>query len=371
MTLISTLPAAYKGKSVLVTGHTGFKGSWLAIWLHELGARVTGYALDPPTQPSNFVVSGVERLLARHIVADIRDRRALGAAVEQADPEVIFHLAAQPLVRDSYQHPLDTFEINVTGTLNLLEAVRARRHPCVVIVVSSDKCYENTGQVWGYRECDPVGGHDPYSASKGAAEVMVASWRRSFFDPARLTEHGVKLATVRAGNVIGGGDWSKDRIIPDAVAALLAGRPIPVRNPRAVRPWQHVLEPLSGYLTLAARMLTSDDPTLCEAWNFGPLSSDELPVAALVEMFLKAWGEGCWENAAEATAPKEAAVLRLAIDKAVARLAWRPRWGVVEAVERTATWYQAHAKHGGNMAERCREEIRAYLGATSVHAPSF
>jgi CDP-glucose 4,6-dehydratase len=357
------LGAAYRGKRVFITGHTGFKGSWLAIWLHELGARVTGYALDPPTRPSNFVVSGVEGLLDRHVVADIRDRAALAAAVERSDPKVIFHLAAQPLVRDSYAAPLETFEINVTGTLALLEVVRARHRPCVVIVVTSDKCYENTGQVWGYRECDPLGGHDPYSASKGAAEVMVASWRRSFFDPARLGEHGVKLATVRAGNVIGGGDWSKDRIIPDAVSALLVGKPVPVRNPRAIRPWQHVLEPLGGYLTLAARMLASDDPTLCDAWNFGPVPGDEVPVADLVDIFVNVWGEGTWEHVAQASAPKEAAILRLAIDKAVARLGWRPRWRVVEAVERTATWYRQHAKQGGDMAEQCRADIRAYLGA--------
>ncbi len=309
------LAEAFAGRSVLVTGHTGFKGSWLALWLHRLGAKVTGYALPPPTEPSNFCASAVRDLLAKHYEAEIRDAAALHAAVAAAQPDVVFHLAAQSLVRESYQSPRATFEVNVIGTLGLLDAVRAAGKPCVVVSVASDKCYENREQVWGYREIDPLGGHDLYSASKGAAEIAVAAYRRSFFPPERLGRHGVKLATARAGNVIGGGDWAKDRILTDAVRHLESGRPVPVRNPDAVRPWQHVLEPLSGYLTLAARMLESDAPSWCDAWNFGPLPGEELPVRRLVELFLQYWGEGTWTDVSDPNQPHEAGVLRLNIDK--------------------------------------------------------
>ncbi len=233
--------------------------------------------------------------------------------------------------------------------------------PCVVVVVSSDKCYENREHVWGYREMDPVGGYDPYSASKGAAEIVAAAYRRSFFPPARLAEHGVKLATARAGNVIGGGDWAKDRIIPDVVRHLQAGEPVPVRNPAAVRPWQHVLEPLSGYLTLAARMLASDDPKWCEAWNFGPLPGDEIPVGRLVDSFIAAWGEGQWKDTSDANRPHEAQVLRLGIDKALRQLGWRPRWNVAEAVRRTAAWYRRfYRDRPSNMREACLADVAAY-----------
>ncbi|MGO9109572.1 MAG: CDP-glucose 4,6-dehydratase [Thermoguttaceae bacterium] len=355
------LGQALAGRSVFVTGHTGFKGSWLSIWLHALGARVAGYALDPPTSPSNFAASGVRELLAAHHVADLRDVASLHGALETAAPDVVFHLAAQPLVRQSYADPRETFEVNVMGTVNLLDAIRILGRPCVVLVTTSDKCYENREQTWGYRECDAMGGHDPYSASKGAAEIAVAAYRRSFFPPAQFQRHGVKLASVRAGNVIGGGDWAKDRIVTDVVRHLRAGQPVPIRSPRSIRPWQHVLEPLGGYLTLAAAMLQSDDPVLCEAWNFGPAPGEEIPVCQLVELFVQAWGNGAWQDVSDPHAPHEAGVLRLCIDKALHQLDWRPRWSVAEAVRRTAEWFRRfYASPSPDALAACREDIRSY-----------
>jgi CDP-glucose 4,6-dehydratase len=351
---------SFYGRSVLVTGHTGFKGSWLALWLHRLGARVHGYALPPSTWPSNFVASAIRELLHSHHEADIRETIRLQQALRQANPDVIFHLAAQPLVRESYVSPRETFEVNVIGVASLLDALRAFRQPCAVVVVTSDKCYENREQVWGYRESDPLGGHDPYSASKGAAEIVAAAYRRSFFPPHRLAEHGVQLATVRAGNVIGGGDWSKDRILTDVVRSLAAGAPVPVRSPRSVRPWQHVLEPLSGYLTLAARMLQTGEPRWCDSWNFGPLPGDEAPVSRLVEMFIAAWGKGSWQDVSDPDQAHEARILRLCIDRATAELGWRPRWQVEQAVQRTAAWFRKfHGRHQ-SMRSACLDDIEAY-----------
>lgn len=352
---------ALAGRSVLITGHTGFKGSWLAIWLHRLGAKVSGYALAPPTQPNNFTVSQVADLLEGHWEADIRDAQRLNRAVQEADPEVVFHLAAQPLVRAGYAMPRETFEVNVIGTAAVLDAVRARGKPCVMVAVTSDKCYANRNPAEGCREGDPLGGDDPYSASKGAAEILLAAYRRSFFPPHRLAEHGVKLAVARAGNVIGGGDWANDRILVDAVRSLAAGQPVPVRNPRAVRPWQHVLDSLSGYLTLAGAMLTCDDPRLCDAWNFGPMPGVDLPVCRLVELFLAAWGGGSWQDVGTPNQPPEAAVLRLNIEKSLCHLGWRPRWNTAEAVARAARWYRRYYAGGGpSMREACLEDIAAY-----------
>jgi CDP-glucose 4,6-dehydratase len=354
---------ALAGRPVLVTGHTGFKGSWLAVWLHRLGARVTGYALPPAAPHSHFAACGVRALLVGHHEGDVRDGPTLERVVREARPEVIFHLAAQALVRDSYRAPRETFEVNVIGVASLLEAVRAAGGPCVVVVVTSDKCYENTGQVWGYREGDALGGHDPYSASKGAAEIVAAAYRRSFFPPQDLARHGVGVATARAGNVIGGGDWSRDRIVSDVVRCLLAGEPVPVRSPRAVRPWQHVLEPLSGYLTLAARMLAEPSPAWCDGWNFGPHGADAVTVRELVEAFLAEWGGGTWQDVSDPQQPHEAHTLRLSIDKALAALGWRPRWGVAEAVRRTAAWYRLY--HRGSrldMLGTCHSDIEAYEG---------
>jgi CDP-glucose 4,6-dehydratase len=349
-----------RGRTVFLTGHTGFKGSWLAIWLRRLKARVVGYSLDPPTQPSNFIASAVRDTLAAHHHGDVRDTPRLSAVLKAAEADIVIHMAAQSLVRVGFASPLETFDVNVMGTASLLEAVRRAGRPMVVLVVTSDKCYENREQLWGYREMDPMGGNDPYSASKGAAELIVAAYRRSFFDPRRLGGHGVKLASVRAGNVIGGGDWAKDRIVPDIVRAFTANVALGVRNPQAVRPWQHVLEPLCGYLTLAARMLQSDDPCWCGAWNFGPARDECVPVRRLVEEFCKAWGGGQWKDQSDPQAAPEATVLRLNTEKAFWELGWRPRWTLAEAVRRTAAWHRRFAAGGPPMLQSCLDDIAAY-----------
>ena len=352
---------SFSGRRTFVTGHTGFKGSWLALWLHELGARVAGFGLRAPTSPSNYEASCVRDALEAEFEGDIRNEAALSAALKKSEPEIIFHLAAQPLVRRSYAAPHETFEVNVGGTSLLLNTVRALKLRCAIVVVTTDKCYENREQVWGYRENDPMGGFDPYSASKGAAELVVAAYRNSFFNPRTVQQHGVKLASARAGNVIGGGDWAADRIVTDMVSALAAGKPVPVRNPRAVRPWQHVLEPLSGYLSLAARMLESDDPRWCGAWNFGPAAGDEAPVGELAGEFCRAWGKGTWNDCSDPAAPHEAHTLRLSIDKALWELGWRPRWNRTEAIARTAGWYRRfHADPGQSMHGACLEHIEQY-----------
>jgi len=338
---------AYAGRRVLVTGHTGFKGGWLTLWLHALGANVTGYSLAPDTEPALCEDLSLERL-CQNLVADVRDRARIEASLNEIRPDVVFHLAAQSLVRRSYDRPLETIETNFLGTANLLEAIRVLGRPCAVVVVTSDKCYENREWVYGYREDDPLGGHDVYSMSKGAAELLVSSYRRSFFPPARLASHKVAVATARAGNVIGGGDWARDRLVPDVVRALAAGQRALVRNPQAVRPWQHVLEPLGGYLLLGARLMrfgTRDPARFCAAWNFGPYSENSRSVAALATAVVDAWEGGSWEAGSEPGAPHEASLLRLAIDKAQAELGWAPRWGFHQSCARTVEWYRAH--HAG------------------------
>jgi CDP-glucose 4,6-dehydratase len=356
---------SYKGKKVLITGHTGFKGSWLSLWLWKLGSEVYGYSLPPNTTPNNYAVSSVRKIISGETIGNISDNRLIYEVIKESEPDVIFHLAAQPLVRVSYDHPVQTFQTNVMGTLNLLDALRDYERPCSVIMVTSDKCYENSGQVFGYRECDPLGGHDPYSASKAAAEIAVASYRRSFFPVDCIDEHGVQIATVRAGNVIGGGDWGTDRIIPDAVRALSIQKVVEVRNPHAIRPWQHVLEPLSGYLTLGARMYETRDPSLSSAWNFGPVSHDECPVSELMDLFCTEWGgNSAWEHVIPQNAPFESSVLRLSIDKAIHQLQWRPRWSLLDAVRRTVGWYQDYyLREAESMQEYCLQEIEAYIGA--------
>jgi len=363
--------AAFSGKSVLVTGHTGFKGSWLALWLHRLGASVTGYALDPPGKPNHFEAAGVAGLLADDVRGDIRDAEMMADVVRRSEPDVIFHLAAQPIVRASLVEPRYTFDVNVVGTASVLDGVRSAGQPCTVVVISSDKCYRNDGQVWGFRESDPLGGHDPYSASKAGTELVVDSYRSSFFPIDRLADHGVRLASARAGNVIGGGDWADDRIVPDAMRALAAGADLIVRKPGSTRPWQHVLEPLSGYLALAERLLSNDTPARwADAWNFGPQPVDEATVADLATAIVTAWGSGRWTSLAGSSSEIEATTLRIAIDKAISLLDWKPRWHLSETVERTVHWYREYYRHpDGSMQEHSVADIEAYCApAPSTHA---
>lgn len=364
------LARALRGRRVLVTGHTGFKGAWLTRWLLDLGAEVTGYALAPDTSPSLFELLSLDRHV-RHHVGDIRDLDRLRAVVAECAPDVVFHLAAQPLVRRSYAEPLLTLDTNVMGTAHVLEALRLGGRPCAAVMVTSDKCYENREQLYGYREDEAMGGHDVYSMSKGAAELVIASWRRSFFPPSQLAAHGVAVASARAGNVIGGGDWAADRIVPDCVRALRRGEPIAVRNPAAVRPWQHVLEPLGGYLLLAARMLTAADDAararLCEGWNFGPQTEATRPVRDLVGALIATWGSGTWDDRSDGAAPHEAKLLRLSIEKAWAHLGWSPRWAFERTIAETARWYRAWSDgaDGAALDALCAEQIHRYSDPAS------
>lgn len=361
---------AFRGRSVLVTGHTGFKGSWLTLWLALVDASVTGYALAPPTTPSLFEAAGVASR-CRSLSGDIRDLPRLRDVLRDARPSVVFHLAAQALVRRAYAEPLETIDTNVTGTTCLLEAVRLEGRPCAVVIVTSDKCYTERESGEGYREDDPLGGRDPYSASKAAAEVVTAAYRSSFFPPERLHAHGVAVATVRAGNVIGGGDWASDRIVPDAIRALGAGLPIPVRNPRAIRPWQHVLEPLGGYLLLGARLLaegTNDPASFCGPWNFGPRPESAQPVFTVVDALIRAWGAGSWADRSDPASPPESARLLLSNEKSSALLGWRARWSLAEAIGATAEWYRAHLAGGAPVVlnDLCARQIGEYLGEASA-----
>jgi CDP-glucose 4,6-dehydratase len=349
-----SLRESYADRSVFVTGHTGFKGAWLAEWLGTLGAEVTGYALDPPTQPSLFDAIDLGARL-RHVVADVRDRGRLADEVRAARPSVIFHLAAQPLVRRAYAEPHETFETNVMGTVNVLEAARACDSVRAVVIVTSDKCYQNLEDGRAFRETDPMGGRDPYSASKGCAELVTAAYRESFF------ADGAAVATVRAGNVIGGGDWAADRIIPDCVRALSAGEEIVVRTPDAVRPWQHVLEPLAGYLWLAALMLR-DGRRHEGAWNFGPTDRDGArPVRWVVERFLEEWGSGTWTAPPGAgPQPHEAHHLSLDSARARAQLGWAPAWDAQTAVRQTASWYRDYYRAPAAARDLVDRQLRAY-----------
>ncbi|MFH2089063.1 MAG: CDP-glucose 4,6-dehydratase [Pseudomonadota bacterium] len=347
----------WRGKRVFLTGHTGFKGSWLSLWLQQLGADVTGYALNPPTNPSLFEVAKVGEGM-RSIIADIRDAEALAKAMREARPEIVIHMAAQPLVRYSYEAPVETYATNVMGTVHLLEAVRQADTVRAVVIVTSDKCYENKEWPWGYRENEPMGGYDPYSNSKGCAELVTAAYRNSYFNPAKHSEHGVAIGSGRAGNVIGGGDWAADRLIPDILRAIEAGRPVHIRSPHAIRPWQHVLEPLSGYLKLAEKLFT-DGPAYAEGWNFGPADEDAKPVQWIVEQLTQLWGEGASWEVDTNPQPHEAHYLKLDCSKARAKLGWHPRWNLQTTLQSIIHWHK-QALSGDNMQMVSLRQIAEY-----------
>ncbi|HPU52486.1 MAG TPA: CDP-glucose 4,6-dehydratase [Burkholderiaceae bacterium] len=336
MDLSDAFSRCYAGRRVLVTGHTGFKGSWLAMWLECLGAQVIGLALPADSEPSHHAILG---LAQEEYLVDLRDARAVRQAVTGSAPEVVFHLAAQPLVRRGYREPALTFETNVQGTVNLLEAVRSTRSVRAVVVVTTDKCYQPNEGPWGYRESDPLGGPDPYSASKACAELVTASYRASFMNADDGRGHRVLMASARAGNVIGGGDWAADRLVPDLVRAALSGVPVPIRYPHAVRPWQHVLEPLGGYLLLGQRLLEGA-ADCAQAWNFGPAMGDAWPVSRVVETFSREWPQAAARYQTDPSGPHEATALRLDCAKAELALDWQPVWRLDQALMRTARWYR-------------------------------
>ena len=350
---------AIADRSVLLTGHTGFKGGWLALWLSTLGARVHGYALDPPTEPNLFSVARVSSALASDTRGDLADLRSLTATLERARPEVVFHLAAQSLVREGLRDPLGTLATNVIGTANVLEAVRGVESVRAVIVVATDKVYENTETGRAFTERDPLAGHDPYSASKAAAELVVASYRSSFFGMGR---DRARLASVRAGNVIGGGDWAPDRLVPDCLRAFTAGEVVRLRRPDAVRPWQHVLEPLSGYLALASRLLGDSGDDFGSAWNFGPDAGDDATVADVAGQLAELWGDGARIERAAGPSWREAGVLRLDSSKARSELGWAPRLSLRQALALTVSWHRSW-RRGDDMHAVCRNQIETYAGA--------
>ncbi|MFO1449143.1 MAG: CDP-glucose 4,6-dehydratase [Opitutaceae bacterium] len=366
-----SLHGFYRGRKVLVTGHTGFKGSWLCEWLLTLGAEVTGFALPPATTPALFDQLELSGRM-NHIIGDVRDLAAVRRTVQGLRPEFIFHLAAQPLVRLSYEQPVETYSVNVMGTVNVLEAVRLAGIRCAVVVVTTDKCYENKEWVHSYREEDSLGGHDPYSSSKGATELVVAAYRRSYFSG---PDSAVRLASARAGNVIGGGDWALDRIVPDCIRSLQRNDAIPVRNKVSTRPWQHVLEPLSGYLWLAAVLANpgfvagTNPAILTSAFNFGPSNQSNRTVADLVQEILKSW-PGAWVDRFDPKAIHEATLLNLSIDKALHLLKWRPLWSFEETVAETVGWYRAVMANEAIAREQTARQIETYEGkARAAHIP--
>ncbi|MFW9904548.1 MAG: CDP-glucose 4,6-dehydratase [Candidatus Thorarchaeota archaeon] len=358
--LDSSFHNTYRGKTVLVTGHTGFKGTWLSIWLKALGARVVGYSLKPNTQPSIFEETGLNDKVT-HIIGDVRDENDLYRVFLEHEPELVFHLAAQPLVRESYKDPSLTYETNVMGLVYLLEAVRKTDSVQVVINVTSDKCYENKEWIWKYRENDSMGGYDPYSSSKGCSELVTTAYRRSFFNPKNENGPRVLLASARAGNVIGGGDWAQDRIIPDCIRSLVAKQPIEVRNPNAIRPWQYVLEPLSGYLWLGL-LLHNKFTDYASGWNFGPQHHETMTVKELVEHVIKIWGEGSWitQNNTQSS-PHEATYLALDCSKAHHYLKWHSLYDVHETLNQTITWYKQYYFETLNTYQFCLDQIRKYI----------
>ncbi len=348
----------WKDRKVFLTGHTGFKGSWLSLWLASMGAKVTGYALAPNTTPNLFNVLGIDSLIHQSNIADIRDLTSLLNAIHDADPDIVIHMAAQPLVRYSYANPVETYATNVMGTVHLLEAVRAIDSVRATVVVTTDKCYENKEWVWGYRENEPMGGYDPYSNSKGCAELVTSAYRQSYFSGSDSTNH---VASARAGNVIGGGDWSEDRLIPDAIKAFESGKPLKIRNPLATRPWQHVLEPLSGYLILA-QALYEQGSSFASGWNFGPPDEDNRSVQDVVELVMSSWGQSAtWEKEGSEQ-PHEANLLKLDCSKSRTQLGWMPKWGLNEAAKKIVEWQKAYQRKE-NMQEVSLIQINNYMGS--------
>jgi len=353
--------AFWKEKKVLITGHTGFKGSWLSLWLQSLGADVVGVSLDPPTTPSLYEQAqvGEEMISLRE---DIRDLDKVKSIFVEYQPEIVFHLAAQSLVRYSYREPVETYATNVMGSLHILEAIRACKSVRGAVMITTDKCYENREWEWGYREIEPMGGHDPYSSSKGCAELLIASYRDSYFPTQKYSQHQTAIATVRAGNVIGGGDWAEDRLIPDIIRAFESSEMVHVRNPNAIRPWQHVLEPLAGYIELAER-LDVDGVQWAEAWNFGPKEEDAKSVEWIVKEMTQLWGENAEWCIDEGEHPHEASYLKLDCSKAHAKLGWRPRWDLGQALKQIVAWHKETAT--GPIAKKlCQKQITEYMNTT-------
>lgn len=334
--MIENIQQGFAGKRVLLTGHTGFKGGWAAVWLNKLGASVYGLSLAPETSESFFDVCNVESVVD-HYIGDIRDYKTVKDRIVSVKPDVVIHMAAQSLVRRSYLEPLMTLETNVMGTANILQAINESCRDCRVLIISSDKCYENIGEGWGFRETDPMGGADPYSMSKGAVELLTSSWRTSFFG----ADSAIKVGSARAGNVIGGGDWSEDRIIPDCIRSFTGGPAVELRNPNSTRPWQHVLEPLGGYFFLLSKLMGNDPNQYCEGWNFGPVSRDVRPVKDVVNILGKYWGDGAEWSHSEGEHPYEAAQLSLNCEKSFSKLSWEPTWSLDTGLQLTADWYKA------------------------------
>lgn len=364
--LVSVMTSEFwNNRPVFLTGHTGFKGTWMSLWLQQMGADLTGYALAPDTEPSMFDVVQADQGM-NSIIADVRDLETLKAAMHQAQPEVVIHMAAQPLVRDSYVIPVETFDTNVMGTVNVLEACRGCPSVRSVVVVTTDKCYENREWVWGYREDEPMGGHDPYSASKGCTELVAAAYRKSFFNHGE-DMHPAQLATARAGNVIGGGDWAKDRLIPDIVRAFSENEKVIIRSPNAVRPWQHVLEPVSAYLMLAEKLYNEGDP-FAEAWNIGPVTTDAKPVSWIMERMVDTWGDGAAWQLDQGAQPHEAQALNLDISKAQKYLGWQPTLDLAQAIDWLVGWYRAYYGKQQDMRELTLSQIGAFMKGPQAQA---
>lgn len=353
-----SMESFWYGKNVLVTGHTGFKGGWLCLWLQHCGAKVTGFALPPPTQPSLFEQAHIADNM-NSIIGDIRDLSAVKNIMRQVQPDIVFHLAAQPLVRYSYQEPVETYATNVMGTLHVLESIRSIDSVRAAVMITTDKCYENKEWHWGYRENEPLGGHDPYSSSKACAEILIASYRQSYFPNHLYQEHKTAIASARAGNVIGGGDWAMDRLIPDILRAIMQGEPVHIRNPNAIRPWQHVLEPLAGYLLLAEK-LYQEGVDYAQAWNFASHAEDAKPVQWIVEKMLASWGENAGWSIEAGEHPHEAHYLKLDCSKAHAELKWFPRWNLETALEKIVAWHQAQMNNA-NMQTFSLAQIQDYV----------